>query len=101
MTVKEVRGRRRYIAFHVGNGIGKTALINRLRGLTGDVPYVVQCSDGLAILRCAPSEMDAVIGLMRSADPSWTSILTSGTLRTLREKIPGLAVARDSANLRN
>jgi len=96
MVVKEIRGRRRYIAFHVSPGMGKTILINRLQTQTSKVPYIVQCDDGLAILRCEPSEMNTVKELMLSVDPSWTSILTSGTLKTLRDKIPGLAAPKKS-----
>ena len=96
MVVKDVRGRRRYIAFRVSPGTGKTILINRLQTQTSKVPYVVQCENGLAILRCEPSEMESTVALMLSVDPSWTSILTSGTLKTLRDKIPGLATPKKS-----
>ena len=96
MTVKDVRGRRRYVAFRVGPGTGKTILINKLQTQTDKVPYVIQSDGGFAILRCSPSETDVVIALMLSIDPSWTSILTSGTLKTLRDKIPELAVPKKS-----
>jgi len=84
MVVKEKRGRRRYIAFTMHPGITKESLISSLRRLCGDPPYVVQCGEGWAIVRCSPNDVDETVGLVRLADPSSVSLKTSGTLRTLR-----------------
>jgi len=90
MVVKEKRGRRRYIAFTVRPGITKDVLISLLRKTGGDPPYVVQCGEGWAIVRCSPRDVDMTVGLVRSADPSSVSLRTSGTLRTLRCMYPEL-----------
>lgn len=90
MTVKEKRGRRRYIAFTVPEEIGKQTLIHRLRECVGDAPYVVQCGRGLAVVRCAPNECVRTMDLMKTAYPSSGSLMTSGTLKALRSKVPGL-----------
>ncbi|MCL2142902.1 MAG: hypothetical protein FWH44_01390 [Methanomassiliicoccaceae archaeon] len=86
MTVKEKRGRRRYIAFTVDPRMTKDALISLLRKHSGAPPYVVQCAEGWAIVRCAPEETDVVISLMLLTDPSSVSLKTSGTLSSLRER---------------
>jgi len=91
MTVKEKRGRRRYVAFSVDERLNKTDLITRLRSVVPEPPYVVQCGGGFAIVRCAPNETDGVIDSMRTADPASASLMTSGTLKALRSKVPGLA----------
>lgn len=90
MTVKEKRGRRRYIAFTVPEGIGKPALIHQLRECTDEAPYVVQCGHGLAVVRCAPKECIQTIEVMKLACPSSASLMTSGTIKALRSKVPGL-----------
>jgi len=91
MTAKEKRGRRRYIAFSVCLGLNRTDLITRLRNVAGEAPYVVQCGGGFAIVRCAPKDVETVIGMMMTADPSSASLMASGTLKALRSKVPGLA----------
>ena len=84
MAVKEKRGRRRYVAFTVREDLRKETLISALRRLGDDPPYVVQCGEGWAILRCSPEDVDDTISQMKDADPSSVSLRTSGTLRTLR-----------------
>lgn len=89
MVVKEIRGRRRYIAFSVPADLTKSVLINRLTD-SGDAPYVVQCDGGLAAVRCAPKEMERTIEIMQAAVPGCESLMASGTLKALRSKVPGL-----------
>jgi len=91
MTVKEKRGRRRYIAFSVDRGMSKTDLITRFKRSVPEPPYVVQCGGGYAILRCSPTETDGVIAAVKTVDPSAESLMTSGTLKALRSKVPGLS----------
>ncbi|MDY0293689.1 MAG: hypothetical protein RBQ77_03865 [Candidatus Methanomethylophilaceae archaeon] len=94
MAVKEKRGRRRYVAFRVGPRTTKEALIGKLRALRGEsAPYVVQCSSGWCIVRCPPKDVDDTVRLVTRADPEAESLLTSGTLRTLRDRYPGMRSA--------
>lgn len=99
MVVKEKRGRRRYIAFNLDDSFSKETLIAKLRSLTSpdDPPYVVQCSAGWAVVRCSPDGTDAVLALLRRADPTSSSLCTSGTLRTLRGRYPELKRTRPRA----
>lgn len=94
MVVKEKRGRRRYIVFEVSKGIDKSSLIYKANNACrlGESLYVVQCDAGKAIIRCSPDQRDRSIEIMGTADPGSTPLLTSGTLRTLREKFPELKV---------
>jgi len=72
----------------------KGMLISRLKSTVDEPPYVIQCNDGLAVLRCAPKERESIVEAMGKADPKSESLLTSGTLRTLRERYPALKVKR-------
>ncbi|MCL2891066.1 MAG: hypothetical protein FWF40_04145 [Methanomassiliicoccaceae archaeon] len=89
MTVKEKRGRRRYIAF-VTADLTKEAMISRLRKVCNEPPYVIQCSEGRMIVRCAPPDIEETIRLVKLADPLSSSLKTSGTLATLRSAYPEL-----------
>jgi len=90
MAVKEKRGRRRYIAFIMSPAHTKESLIRSLRPLSDAPPYVVQCAEGWAVVRCAPGEIDRTISIMKDADPSSASLRTSGTLASLRDAYPEL-----------
>jgi len=89
MTVKSVRGRRRYVAFSVHQGLTKSGMIGKFNAF-GDTTYIVQCSSGFAILRCGPADTETVKERMKKMFPDSEPLLTSGTLRTLRTKIPEL-----------
>jgi RNase P/RNase MRP subunit POP5 len=90
MTVKERRGRRRYIAFRVRDDLTKDAVIAVLRRVCGNPPYVVQCAEGWMIVRCSPSDAEDTIRHVGLADPSSVSLRTSGTLASLRNDYPEL-----------
>jgi RNase P/RNase MRP subunit POP5 len=90
MVVKDRIGRRRYIAFTVNPAMDKTMLISALRRVCGEPPYVIQCGEGWCIIRCAPKDVDTSVAAMTAADPSSSSLRTSGTLSTLRERYPEL-----------
>ncbi|MDR0334782.1 MAG: hypothetical protein LBH69_02715 [Methanomassiliicoccaceae archaeon] len=90
MAVKEKRGRRRYIAFTVDAGLTKDSLVRSLRARSDAAPYVVQCAEGWAIVRCSPADIDITISAMRDSDPSSASLRTSGTLAALRDAYPEL-----------
>ena len=87
MVVKEKRGRRRYIAFR--SELGREQMLSALRSkadLKGvRAPKLIQFEGGMGIVRCSPKEKDSVIDLLGSLDRT-ESLLTSGTLRTLRER---------------
>lgn len=89
MVVKEKRGRRRYIAFRVDPALRRDDLRRALAAGS-----VIQCSEGWAIVRCAPSETSVVAESLRSAYPETVSLATSGTLKTLRERYLNLERTR-------
>ena len=95
MVVKSKRGRRRYIAFTVSEGLTKESLAGKLAAFAGEnPPKVIQCAEGWCILRCSPQERNRTIELMSAADPESKSLRTSGTLITLRRRYPRLMETR-------
>lgn len=94
MVVKEIRGRRRYILFSTPGDIAKEELLRQLRAVASDPPYIIQCINGKAILRCSNKDVDETVSVMKLADPRYTSITTSGTLKTIRDKHPDQKVVR-------
>ena len=83
MTVKAKRGRRRYIAFDVSPGMTPEKLA---RGLPKNRFKVIQCAEGMAIVRCPDGETNGCIEAVLAADPGAQSRRVSGTLRTLRDR---------------
>lgn len=95
MVVKSKRGRVRYIVFDVSPSMRKDLLIKDLRALEpNDIPYVVQCTGGKAIIRCTPKTAEETIHIMSQADPSCVSLMTSGTIRTILDKYPVLKTTK-------
>jgi len=91
MVIKSKRGRRRYIAFSVSPELKKEALIRGLRQVDPDSPpYVIQLTGGKAIIRCSPDKREGTIAAVSQVDPSSVSLITSGTLRTIRGMYPEL-----------
>ncbi len=88
MTVKSERGRRRYIAFATNPELTKESVVHNISG--GKRFNVIQCAEGMAIVRCAPTEIDKCIATIDRIDPTSEALLVSGTLRTLRDKYPVL-----------
>ena len=86
MTVKSERGRRRYIAFTTDPELTKESAMHLIPG--GKRFNIIQCAEGMAIVRCAPAEIDECIASVRQVDPSAEPLVTSGTLRTLRDRYP-------------
>jgi len=67
----------------------KEELIRAFRARCGgDIPYVIQCVPGKAVIRCSPDEIDKVKDRMKTVDGGSESIITSGTLKTLRDRYP-------------
>jgi RNase P/RNase MRP subunit POP5 len=96
MVVKSVRGRRRYIALQVPADLRRDDLVDALSGRSEQIPglKVVTCGGGRAVVRCSPAEVGDAIAAVKDACPGSESLLTSGTLKTLREKYPELKVPR-------
>lgn len=96
MVVKAVRGRRRYVVYTVPPEAGRTEVLNALGGLAESMPdiRVITSFGGKAIVRCSPSEIGAVSEAIRANFPGSESLITSGTLRKIREIYPELRVAQ-------
>ena len=56
MTVKSKRGRRRYLVFTVPGSASRESMIRAIPG--GKRFNVIQCAEGMAIVRCAPDEIE-------------------------------------------
>lgn len=82
MTVKSKRGRRRYVAFRVSPQLTASSLA---AGLPRQF-RVIQCAEGMAVVRCEPDTREGCIAAVLRADPGAEAVRTSGTLRTLRER---------------
>ena len=69
----------------------KEELIRAFRAKNGsDVPYVIQCVPGKAVIRCSPNEIEKVKDQMKAVNNGSESLATSGTLKTLRDRYPVL-----------
>lgn len=88
MTVKSIRGRRRYLAFFTSPGMTREKMVKSIPG--GKKFNVIQCAEGMAIVRCAPSEFGECCGAVKTADACAEFATMSGTLRTLRDRYPVL-----------
>ncbi|MDD1772632.1 MAG: hypothetical protein LUQ09_06890 [Methanomassiliicoccales archaeon] len=93
MVVKEKRGRRRYIAFETSEPASNEMLLAYLTAVFSPIgvktPKVIQFDGEKGIVRCSPADKDKVLGALSSKTGiglSITTLSTSGTLRTLREK---------------
>ncbi|MCQ2056031.1 MAG: hypothetical protein MJY64_00955 [archaeon] len=63
-------------------------------------PYVVQCSNGWAIVECRPEEVKKTVLVMSMIDPFSVSLLTSGTIISLRRKYPNLQKSHVSVGVK-
>ena len=100
MVVKTVRGRRRYVVFTVPPEVGRTEVLSAMEGLTQELPdlRVITSFSGKAIIRCDPSDIERVSETMASSFPGSESLITSGTLRKVRDVYPELKVPRKRKN---
>ena len=87
MVVKESRGRRRYVAFSLGEPISKPELEKRMAS-TGYRIQITQCAGGWCIIRCEPRLVERSREIMSKVCPGSESKSTSGNLITLRRKYP-------------
>ena len=94
MVVKSVRGRRRYIVFTVPAEAGRATVLEALSDLAEAMPdlRVITSFEGKAVVRCSPSEIDTVTAKMKATFEGSESLITSGTLRKVREVYPELKV---------
>jgi len=94
MVVKSVRGRRRYIVYTVPEETGRNEMLESLSTLMSEMPdlKVITSFGGKAIVRCSPAEIETVSSTMKERYPYSESLLTSGTLRTIRDAYPELKV---------
>ncbi len=94
MVVKAVRGRRRYIVYKVPLEAGRSDVLSTLDPLMESMPdiRVITSFDGKAVVRCGPAEIDSVTSTMKASYPECESLITSGTLRKIREIYPELKV---------
>lgn len=92
MTVKSVRGRRRYTAFEVPSGTDRRAVEETVRDVGS--AKVITCKDGRAVVRSLPSERGALAAAMSASLPGSRSYDCSGTLRALRARHPELNAPR-------
>mgnify|MGYP006980732572 CR=1 FL=1 len=83
MTVKSLRGRRRYIMFAVTEDVDRRGLEGILYGLAQI--RIIHCDEGMAVIRCTPGDREEVISRIVLRYPGSGSLKTSGTLKTLRE----------------
>ncbi|MCL2510060.1 MAG: hypothetical protein FWF07_03165 [Methanomassiliicoccaceae archaeon] len=95
MVVKSKRGRVRYIVFDVPSDLRKDILIREVNSVGPEgLVYVVQCTAGKAMVRCSPKNREETIRIMSQISPSFVSLMTSGTIRKIRERYPELKVPK-------
>ena len=96
MVVKSVRGRRRYIVYRVPTETDRDDVVSALENANDPIPQlkVITCFGGEAVIRSTPDGLSKVDSRMRAAWPDCESIITSGTLRTIRDAHPELKVPR-------
>ncbi|TQS81190.1 hypothetical protein [Candidatus Methanomassiliicoccus intestinalis] len=88
MVVKSKRGRRRYIVFETTEKISEDELLCSLRSYSENagipVPKVIQFNGNKGIVRVNGTNIDKARALMNNKD--FKTLLTSGTLLTIRER---------------
>jgi RNase P/RNase MRP subunit POP5 len=92
MTVKEKRGRRRYVYFESADGKALPhedmlqSVINTSAAAGARSIKLIQFDGRRGIVRCALTELDALLGAVNADGRPFHTLCTSGTVRTLREK---------------
>lgn len=92
MTVKSVRGRRRYTALEVPVETDRKAMEKATEGIGS--AKVITCRNGYAVVRSLPSDREALETAVASAMPGSRAFDCSGTLRALRSRHPVLNAPR-------
>ncbi len=80
--------------FTVPPETGRTDVLDSLGTLTESMVdiRVITSFGGKAVVRCSPGEIQAVSDRMKECYPGSESLITSGTLRKIREEYPELKV---------
>ncbi len=92
MTVKSVRGRRRYTAFEVPLGTDRRTAESAVSPVGS--AKVVTCEKGFAVIRSLPSDREPLERCMSERIPGSVPFDCSGTLRALRTRHPQLNAPR-------
>ena len=92
MTVKSVRGRRRYTAFEVPLGTDRHDAESAVSAVGS--AKVITCGKGYAVVRSLPSDREHLEKAMSDGIPGSSSFDCSGTLRALRTRHPQLNAPR-------
>ena len=94
MVVKAVRGRRRYVVYTVPADVGREKVLAALAPYADRIPEhkVITSFGGKAIVRCEPGHVAIATEAMRASWPESESLISSGTLRTVRDRYPELKV---------
>ncbi len=92
MTVKSVRGRRRYTAFKVPLETDRTCMERSVRSIGS--AKVITCKNGLAVIRSLPSDRRPMEEAVSVALCGSKPFDCSGTLHALRERHPELKSPR-------
>ena len=84
------------MVFTVPEDAGRGTVLDALSGLSDRMPElrVITSFSGKAVVRCGPSEIPEVTATMKESFPECESLITSGTLRKVREVYPELKVPR-------
>lgn len=92
MVVKSERGRRRYIVFSAPESATRADVEAVVEAISPRPPMLktITCSKGLAVVRVGPEGRDALCDAM--GGHGYTSLMTSGTLRTIRDRYPDTRV---------
>ncbi|MGI5964433.1 MAG: hypothetical protein ACOX8L_01050 [Candidatus Methanomethylophilaceae archaeon] len=88
MTVKSVRGRRRYIVFD-GVNASRNGVAAAARAADRN-SKVITVKDGMAVVRTSPEKTEGVIKAVTEKIPGSVSLRTSGTLKSLRDRYGAL-----------
>lgn len=89
MTVKSVRGRRRYIVFTVGDCVSRQGVALAAQSADSE-SRVVTVQNGMAVVRTSPAKTDDVVKTVTEKIPGSVPLRTSGTLKSLRDRYTGL-----------
>lgn len=94
MVVKAVRGRRRYVVYTVPDTVGRSSVLEALEPYKDRMPEhkVITSFKGKAIVRVRPEHVALATEAMQATWPDSQSLVSSGTLRTVRDKYPELKV---------
>ena len=92
MTVKSVRGRRRYTAFEMPPETDRKAAEEAVREVGS--AKVITCKNGLAVIRSSPDDRKGLESSLSAAIPGSRPFDCSGTLHALRARHPALNAPR-------